>query len=160
MECAGPTPEQGTALEVRSHVSIPGSPVTQCDTNATTLRKQNSKLHVSDPQHGATHKDVSRRQCAKDGAFGGHPAPKRQELTRLVCSASYVGALCHTASRYPNIALVPSRSAPAWINSSANSLVLIPPDAFTLTPSPTHALRFRTSSTVAPPPAKPVEVLI
>ncbi|HUX47361.1 MAG TPA: hypothetical protein VMV58_05050, partial [Desulfosporosinus sp.] len=67
----------------------PGSlPRTQCDTSATSLRKQNSKLRVSDPKYGAAHKDVRCRHSAKDGAYGGNPAPQRQELTRLVCSAS------------------------------------------------------------------------
>ena len=36
---------------------------------------------------GTVHKDVRCRHCAKDGAFGGHPALQRQELERLVCSA-------------------------------------------------------------------------
>ena len=67
------------------HVPCPG---TQCHTSATSLRKQNSKLRESDPRHGAAHKDVRCRQSAKDGAFGGHPTPQRQELERLVCSAS------------------------------------------------------------------------
>ena len=44
-----------------------------------------SKLRESDPIYGAAHKDVCCRHCAKDGAFGGHPVPQKQELTRLVC---------------------------------------------------------------------------
>jgi len=59
-------------------------PGTQGHTSATSLRKQTSKLRVSDTKHGVAHKDVRYRHCAKDGAFGGHPAPQRQELTRHV----------------------------------------------------------------------------
>ena len=70
-----------------------------------------SKLRESDrPQTRGSAQDVRCRQCAKDGAFGTivssgeyrrsrdperntfrrrmHPAPQRQELERLVCSAS------------------------------------------------------------------------
>jgi hypothetical protein len=87
MECAVSLIEVRSSRFVIRH--LPRSkPGTQCDTSATSLRKQNSKLRESDPKHGANHKDVSCRHCAKDGAFGGHPAPQRQELTRLVCSAS------------------------------------------------------------------------
>ena len=64
-------------------------PGTQCHTSAKSLRKQISKLSVSDPRYRAANKDVSCRHCAMDGAFGGHPVPQRQEFTRLVCSASY-----------------------------------------------------------------------
>ena len=58
-------------------------PGTQCHTSATSLRKQVSKLRVSDPIYGAEHKDVHCRHCAKDGAFGGHPAPN---VINLICN--------------------------------------------------------------------------
>ena len=52
----------------------------------------------------------------------------------------------------------PSLVAPASIIFTASSYVLIPPLALTPTASPT-VLRIRaTSSTVAPPPEKPVDV--
>ena len=70
----------------RSKRSKPG---TQCHTSATSLRKQTSKLRVSDPRYGAANKDVSCRHCAKDGAFGGHPAPPLGAYTAsLLCVVS------------------------------------------------------------------------
>ena len=72
-----------------SSFSVPRSkPGTQCHTSATSLRKQISKLRVSDPRHGAVYKDVHGRQPDTDVRFAGNPAPQRQELTRVVCSAS------------------------------------------------------------------------
>ena len=65
-------PSHKNLIPKRSPVPSPGRSVTQ---ERRLLRKQISKLRVNDPKHGATHKDVSCRQCAKDGAFGGHPAP-------------------------------------------------------------------------------------
>ena len=91
-ECAGLTPEPrnrpSIVLRTRLNTHPTSSitlktckPRTQCDTKATSLRKQNSKLRESDdPRHGAVHKDVHCRQCAKDGAFGGHPAPHIRSL--------------------------------------------------------------------------------
>ncbi len=37
---------------------------------------------------------------SSDGSSGGHPAPQSQSLKRLVCSASYDRALCHTSPLY------------------------------------------------------------
>ena len=68
-------------------------PGTQCHTSATSLRKQNSTLPCKRPKIRGSEPgpfspsmatgtlghpwpaDVSYRHCAKDGAFGGHPAP-------------------------------------------------------------------------------------
>ena len=63
---------------------------TQCDTSATYLRKQNSKLPLKrpTPDTGQCTRMCTAGNCAKDGAFAGNPAPHSQELERLVCSAS------------------------------------------------------------------------
>ena len=94
--CRLPKPSHHTRIlsYLQSGKNVPRSlvprakPRTQCHTSATSLRKQNSKLRVSDPKHGVAHMDVCYRHSAMDGAYGGNPAPHRQELTRLVCSAS------------------------------------------------------------------------
>jgi hypothetical protein len=52
----------------------------------------------------------------------------------------------------------PMRLAPAWAMRSASSAVRTPPDALTPISVPTIARISATSSTVAPPLAKPVEV--
>ena len=56
--------------------------------------------------------------------------------------------------------LVPSLSAPASRNTKRSSLVFIPPAAFNFTKGATLAFISFTSSSVAPPVPKPVEVLI
>ncbi len=48
-----------------------------------------ANFRVSDPRYGVANKDVSYRHCAKDGAFGGHPAPSLRTYTvSLVCVVS------------------------------------------------------------------------
>lgn len=53
---------------------------------------------------------------------------------------------------------VPSRSAPASIIARAAAASRMPPEALTFTAALTESLIRRTSSTVAPPVEKPVEV--
>ena len=57
-------------------------------------------------------------------------------------------------------ALQPSREAPAFMKRLASSRVLIPPDALIFTSGPMLAAISFTSSSVAPPVMKPVEVLM
>ena len=48
-----------------------------------------ANFRVSDPKYGAVHKDVHCRHCAKDGAFGGYPAPSLGAYTvSLLCVVS------------------------------------------------------------------------
>ena len=68
---------------------------TQCDTKARAFVSRISKLHVSDPIHGAAHRDVRCRHCAKDGAFGGHPAPKDKSLHGKFALRRKHRTLCH-----------------------------------------------------------------
>jgi len=67
-------------------VPSPGRSVTRA--RGLYVSRLANSVKATDPKYGAVHKDVHCRHCAKDGAFGGYPAPQRQELERLVCSAS------------------------------------------------------------------------
>ena len=81
---------------VPSSQTVPPFPVlrarpgTQYDTSARYLRKQLSKLPFKrpTPNTGQCTRMCTAANCAKEGAFGGDPAPHSRELERLVCSAS------------------------------------------------------------------------
>jgi len=59
----------------RSAIPLSFQAWVQCHTSATSLRKQNSKLRVSDPRCGAAHRTCAAANRARDGESGGHPAP-------------------------------------------------------------------------------------
>ena len=53
-----------------------------------------ANFRVSDPRHGAAHKDVRCRHSAMDGAYGGHPAPPLGAYTvSLLCVVSAEGCV-------------------------------------------------------------------
>ena len=95
---ASTTSKQTVHMKCAVHPNGPGPvlrppdprPGTQCDTSATYLRKQLSKLPFKrpTPDTGQCTRMCTAANCAKDGAFGGNPAPHSRELERLVCSAS------------------------------------------------------------------------
>ena len=73
----------------RSKWSYRPKPGTQGDTSVTSLRKQKSKLPCKRPQIRGSAQDVRCRHCAKDGAFGGYPAPPLGAYTvSLLCVVS------------------------------------------------------------------------
>ena len=74
-------------------------------------------------------------------------------------SSTGAGAFSMSITSF-TIRLVPSRSAPRAIMSSASWMVLMPPAAFTFTWGPQYWRSRATSSRVAPPVEKPVEVLM
>ena len=60
----------------KAGLNVPRSkPGTQCHTARRLYVSSLANFRVSDPKYGVAHKDVRYRQCAKDGAFGGNPAP-------------------------------------------------------------------------------------
>ena len=71
-----------------------------------------ANFRVSDPRYGAVHKDVHCRHCAKDGAFGGHPAPPLRAYTvSLLCVVSIercVTQVPHPASLTTKLTSLPT----------------------------------------------------
>jgi hypothetical protein len=66
-----------------SNVPSPGRSVTRA---RRLYVSRLANFRVSDPKYGAANKDVSCRHCAKDGAFGGNPAPPLGAYTvSLLC---------------------------------------------------------------------------
>jgi len=61
--------------------SVPSSPFSVPSQGRSVTRARRlyvsrlANFRVSDPRHGAAHRDVRCRHCAMDGAFGGHHVP-------------------------------------------------------------------------------------